>query len=154
MHLSSPQKNRNSCQLQTQDNPLSSNPWSWTAMPRWRTDWHPWKQNSSTNPHSDRQAWTCKCSVQSCWSACHHCKWDSKNKQKTKQEWPKCPQTWNFARARKHCSQKIFLRLWRNLWNSSKLGCGSKSIESFPKNTFFFIRTQFIRTSASTLGIS
>ena len=43
-------------------------------------------------------------------------------------------QTWNCARARKHCSRKISVRLWKNLWNTSKLGCGSKLSEGFPQN--------------------
>ena len=27
-------------------------------------------------------------------------------------------QTWNFARAREHCSRKNYVRLWKDFWNS------------------------------------
>ena len=47
-------------------------------------------------------------------------------------------QIWNFARSREHCSQKNSFRLWKDLWNSSKLGCGSKFFQSFPENVVLF----------------
>ena len=43
-------------------------------------------------------------------------------------------QTWNFERAREHRSRKNYVKLWKDLWNSSQLGCGSKFFESFPQN--------------------
>ena len=39
---------------------------------------------------------------------------------------------------REHCSRNNSVRLWKDLCNSSKLGCGSNFYESFPQNVESF----------------
>ena len=51
------------------------------------------------------------------------------------------PQTWNFARAGEYCSWKNFVRLWKYLWNSLKLGCGTEFFDNNPQNAASFPQT-------------